>query len=79
MTTSQAHAITEACYKLEDECPIDSRERKELLQLARLSRNKVPYFTAADFFNIDRTTLFAFLSVATTYAIIIIQFNQSDL
>lgn len=78
MTTVQAQLITDTCYKLEDEFAIGSKERKELLQLAKLSRINTPYFSAAGFFNMDRTTLFGFLSVATTYVIIIIQFNQSS-
>lgn len=77
MTTREGQKFSGICYKLEEQYPIATVERKELLKFASLSRNKVPRFTAAGFFEIDRTTHFGFLTVAATYFIILIQFNQA--
>lgn len=46
-----------------------------MLNLIMLAKNINPCYTAADFFIVNRTTLFALLSVTTTYFIIMIQFN----
>lgn len=78
MTSREAQNFTDICYRLEEDCPISSVERKELLKFERLARAKTPRFSAAGFFDIDRTTHFAFLSVTATYFIILIQFNQAE-
>lgn len=46
-----------------------------MLNLIMLARSINPCYTAAEFFNVNRSTLFALLSVTTTYFIIMIQFN----
>lgn len=62
-------------HKLQEDMPLMSTERNEVLNLIMLAKNVNPCYTAAEFFNVNRTTLFALLSVTTTYFIIIIQFN----
>jgi gustatory receptor len=63
------------CYKIQKDFLDDSKERKELMLLAREISDSGARFTAADFFEINRSTFFGILSVTTTYLIILIQFN----
>lgn len=74
----QAKCLSETCHKLENRCE-SCRTRKELLKFIKLLSAKTPQFSAAGFFNIDRTTLFSILSASTTYYVALVQYNQSNL
>lgn len=75
ITTSETKKVVKLACRFQETMPIAAPERTELYNLIVLARNINPRYTAADFFNLNRTTLFALLSVTTTYFIIIIQFN----
>lgn len=65
------------CYKLQEDFLDSSMERKELMRLAKNVGCNAPVFSAAGFFEINKTTLFSLLSATTTYFIVVIQFSQS--
>lgn len=70
--------ITEAnriCYNVPEN--LGFNERMELFNLLILVRAKKPCYTAAGFFTLNKSTLFALLSTTTTYFIILVQFHQS--
>jgi gustatory receptor len=65
------------CYKLQERFATNSEIRTELFKLAQQVNNNVVKITAANFFQINKATLFGTLGTTTTYFIIILQFNQS--
>lgn len=75
VTTCETKKVIKLASAIQEDLPLMSLERKEMLNLIMLVRNINPHYTAADFFKVNRTTLFGLLSVATTNFIIIIQFN----
>lgn len=75
ITICETKKILKLACKYQEKMPLVSLERSELLHLIMLVRNINPCYTAADFFNVNRRTLFALLSVTTTYFIVMIQFN----
>lgn len=66
LTTREADRLAVICYI----------KQQDFTELAVLAGNLRTKFTAADFFEINRTTLFSLLSVVTTYFIIILEFRQ---
>lgn len=76
ITTREAQSIISACYDTQELLPPLSSRRNELLRLVDIVQREPVYFTAADFFNLNRSTIFGVLSVTATYYIITIQFNQ---
>lgn len=49
---------------------------EELFSFLILVKIKKPCFSAVDFFDLNRKSLFSLLSVTTTYFIILVQFHQ---
>lgn len=64
------------CYKLQEEVT-EVAQIPAVINLARELEANVATFSAADFFEINNNTLFGILASATTYFIIIIQFNNA--
>lgn len=77
--TRETRKIIILAHKLQEEMPLMSLERNEILNLILLAKNVNPCYNAIGFFKINRTTLFALLRVTTTYFIIIVQFNLQPL
>lgn len=76
ITSREAHKIIGACLDMQELFPRLSIERKELLRLVDIVQHEPVYFSAADFFNLNRATIFSVIGVTATYYIITIQFNQ---
>ncbi|KAJ8921495.1 hypothetical protein NQ315_003113 [Exocentrus adspersus] len=70
-----ANKVLRNCRLLQATVPFLPREMEELKRLENLMENKMPKFTAANFFQINRSTLLAIISTTTTYMIVILQFN----
>lgn len=75
-TTREANSIIGICNEVEEQLPNFCTEREELLRLVELAKQEPVHYSAADFFHVNRTTIFSILSVTATYFIIIIQFYQ---
>ncbi|KAJ3658276.1 hypothetical protein Zmor_010026 [Zophobas morio] len=63
------------CYKLQEHFPPKSDERLEILILAKQVQANDVKITAADFFEINRSTLCGILATCTTYVIVVLQFS----
>ncbi|RZB40777.1 7tm 7 domain containing protein [Asbolus verrucosus] len=70
-------AILELSYKVNVSLTegLTGRESDEIQNFIDVVSHNHPQFTAARFFNIDRTTIFSILNSLTTFLLIIIQFN----
>lgn len=75
-TIKEAKQFITTCHKLQKNCVTSSTDNKELLILLTTVTRTNAIYTAAGFFDIDRTTIFGLLSVITTYFIVIVQFNK---
>lgn len=73
-TTREANNIIRICNEVEERLPSFCTEREELLRLVELAKQEPVYYSAAEFFCVNRTTIFSILSVTATYFIIVIQF-----
>ncbi|XP_044256029.1 gustatory and pheromone receptor 39a-like [Tribolium madens] len=73
---SESQKIVLLCYKMMEKFPERSQEQEELLLAAQVIEKSVANFTAAGFFDVNRSTLFGILATTTTYLIVTIQFNQ---
>ncbi|KAJ8919612.1 hypothetical protein NQ315_002234 [Exocentrus adspersus] len=73
--SSQGAKIVRLSYKLEENFVPSSDCRLELLRLANFAQIYRPKFLAANFFVIERSTILGIISIATTYLIVVIQFN----
>ncbi|KAJ3648136.1 hypothetical protein Zmor_019959 [Zophobas morio] len=76
--TQEGKRFVDLCYKLQEEAPEGSCEGKSLLKWANISQRYVPDFSAAGFFDIDKSLIFAFAGNVATYFIITIQLNESE-
>jgi gustatory receptor len=74
---SESYKTVFLCYKLREKFPDKSEEQKELLQLAQIVEVNKANFSAADFFDVNRNTLFGIFGTITTYLIVTIQFNEN--
>ncbi|RZC39421.1 7tm 7 domain containing protein [Asbolus verrucosus] len=66
------------CYKLQEQFPYDSRERMELFNLAKQITANATKITAANFFEVNKNTLFGIFGTTATYSIILLQFQGSS-
>lgn len=72
---NEANNVIKVCYKVQEN--LNSARKEEVFNfLALIDANK-PCYTAAGYFELDRSILFTFLSTATTYFIIVVQFNNN--
>ncbi|KAJ8947992.1 hypothetical protein NQ314_008508 [Rhamnusium bicolor] len=76
LAIKEIHKLLTNCYRVEEMLPLNSKEKEELRSLRSLIKDKRPSFTAAEFFQIKRSTLLSIFATTTTYFIIIIQFNS---
>lgn len=68
--------IVKVCHEIQ--AVLNPYDRREILNLMVLVNSKRPRYTAAGYFVLNRCSLFALLSVITTYFIILVQFHQSS-
>ncbi|XP_018568112.1 uncharacterized protein LOC108908248 [Anoplophora glabripennis] len=71
----EANKLLKMCYNMQVHLPLLAREKEELDRLTNLIHNNGPKFTAANFFEIKRSTLLSIIATTTTYMIVILQFN----
>ncbi|KAJ8913105.1 hypothetical protein NQ315_000562 [Exocentrus adspersus] len=74
-TVEESRRMLVICYKLELVLPPLSKEREELKSLENILNSKPPRFTAARFFEIDRSTLLLCFSAVTTNLLVALQFS----
>lgn len=72
----EASNIIKICNEVQERLPTLCVEREELLRLVEIAQQEPVCYSAADFFHVNRSTIFSILSVTATYFIIIIQFYQ---
>lgn len=75
-TAEEASDVIVKCERLQNQLPARSKEREEIFRLLLVVDTATPRFSAAEYFRIDRSTIFSMLNVAAAYLIIIIQFRQ---
>lgn len=76
LTTKEASRMVTICYTQQQLYPESFAEYREFAKLAVLGGNLHVEFTAAGFFEINRTTLYKLICVVTTYFIVIVQFRK---
>jgi gustatory receptor len=57
---------------------LSAKEKEELMQFSDVIQQNFPRFSAARFFNIDRSTILSILSTVVTFLIIMIQFETTN-
>lgn len=72
---AEARNIVKVCQEIQEDA--DAAQREEIFNLLTLVKAKWPRYTAAGYFVVNRSSLFALFSVATTYFIILVQFHQN--
>ena len=75
--TASSTKTTSLCYKFQEQFVTKSEARLELFKLAQQTTASTAVITAANFFQINKATLFGLFGTTTTYFIVILQFNQS--
>nr|APC94337.1 gustatory receptor 4 [Pyrrhalta aenescens] len=70
--------IITLCCKLQHALPHGSKERQEILNLARQINRKSPRVTAAGFCDVDFSLIFSIFSCVGTYIVVLIQFSHID-
>ncbi|XP_028130745.1 uncharacterized protein LOC114326552 [Diabrotica virgifera virgifera] len=70
--------ILNLCCKLQHSLPYSSKERHELLYLARQINRKFPTISAAGFFEVDFSLIVSVFSYVGTYIVVLIQFSHID-
>lgn len=71
----ESNNLSIKCYQLQQNFPMVLKENEELEKLQNLIKKKGPKFTAANFFEIKRSTLLSLISTTTTYMIVVLQLN----
>ncbi|KAJ8921512.1 hypothetical protein NQ315_003130 [Exocentrus adspersus] len=71
----EANKVLRNCRLLQETAPLLTREMEELKRIENLVQNRRPKFTAANFFQINRSTLISIIGTTTTYMIVVLQFN----
>lgn len=73
---TEANRISKICLEIHEH--FDSNGRNEIRNLMFLIKAKEACYTAAGFFQLKKSTLFAILNIITTHFIILIQFHQKN-
>ncbi|XP_017776705.1 PREDICTED: gustatory receptor 68a-like [Nicrophorus vespilloides] len=76
---NEAAKTATICYDILHSLPSNDQfkqTRNDIIELAEQACNKAPTFTAAGFFTIDTSSLFALFGAVTSYLIVLIQFNK---
>ncbi|KAJ8948613.1 hypothetical protein NQ314_008376 [Rhamnusium bicolor] len=76
LSSSTGKKFQQLCHKFQADFDVSSRSRKELFKLADIAKSYKPKFTAANFFVVRKGTILGIIHIATTYLIVIIQFNS---
>ncbi|KAJ3620393.1 hypothetical protein MTP99_004345 [Tenebrio molitor] len=58
---------------------LSPKEKEKLIQFSDVIQQNFPRFSAARFFNIDRSTILSILTTVVTFLIIMIQFRSSNM
>ncbi|EFA02938.1 gustatory receptor 105 [Tribolium castaneum] len=72
---SESQKLVGVCYEYQDRFSDESKKRRELLRLAQQVNANIAQITAANFFDISRSTFLGILATITTYFIVIIEFG----
>lgn len=70
----EVERFSRICYKYQES--FNSEDKQFLLILANHAIINRPIFTAAGFFEINRSTIFALFGTLGTYFFVVLQFNQ---
>lgn len=70
-----ANKLSKKCCIISDNLPMIFEEKEELGRLQKLIQDRRPEFTAANFFEIKRSTLLSVIATTTTYMIVVLQYN----
>lgn len=76
IASAEAQDTVNICYEIQENCPAVSTEREEFFTLITIAKNEEVQFTAADFFQVNRSIFFDILNVTVMYIIIVIQFYE---
>ncbi|KAG5873901.1 hypothetical protein JTB14_005512 [Gonioctena quinquepunctata] len=74
----ETKSIINLCCKLQHLLPQSSKERQELLNLARQVSGKSPKISAAGFFDVDFSLIFSVFTYVGTYIVVLIQLSYID-
>jgi gustatory receptor len=77
-TVKEAKRFIDLCYKLQEKFIQESKEIEVLTRLVDHSKNFIPEFSAAGFFNINKSIIFSLVGNVATYFIITIQLNETQ-
>jgi gustatory receptor len=77
-TLKEAKKFVDLCYKLQEQFIQESKEIEVLSRLVDHSKNFKREFSAAGFFDINKSIIFSLVGNVATYLIITIQLNQSQ-
>lgn len=71
----EANNIVKVCHEIQDN--LNFSKRKEVFEFLALLEARKPFYTAAGYFPLKKSTLLTLSSAATTYFIIVVQFHES--
>lgn len=74
---NEAKVTEKLCFAFQDQVFQKGEQRQELLILANAVGRRIPVFSAAGYFQINKETLMSIFSTITTYVIVLIQLNDS--
>lgn len=77
--TQESQKILSTCYTYQYYFPAYSEGKEALFNLINEAVHDKPVFSAARFFDLNRSSMFTLYGSIATYFIIIIQFNQNML
>uniref|UniRef100_A0A6P7FXZ6 Uncharacterized protein LOC114335415 isoform X2 n=1 Tax=Diabrotica virgifera virgifera TaxID=50390 RepID=A0A6P7FXZ6_DIAVI len=78
LAAREAKNLTTVCYTLLNESVTNQKNAEctqMLLQLIDYTKSVPAKFTAADFYEIKRTTILQILGIAMTYFVVVVQFD----
>ncbi|CAH1236481.1 unnamed protein product [Diabrotica balteata] len=78
LAAREAKNLTTVCYNLLNESMTNQKNAEctqMLLQLIDYTKSVPAKFTAADFYEIKRTTILQILGIAMTYFVVVVQFD----
>ncbi|XP_074038402.1 uncharacterized protein [Leptinotarsa decemlineata] len=78
LLNQESTSVINHCCKLQHLVPQSSKERQELLNLARQVSGKDSKISAAGFFNVDFSLIFLVFNYVATYIVVLIQLSYID-
>ncbi|CAG9861650.1 unnamed protein product [Phyllotreta striolata] len=76
-TAAESQKLIALCYEFQENYPVFSREKQELLNLVEHVRATKPALTAGHFFDLNYKTLFTLSGTIITYFFVLMQFNST--